>query len=251
MVRHNNAIQKNHFRFHWDATQSQKGHVRVLLGQAKRANARRVIRAKKALAVFPRPSSGPIRPVGRCETIRYNTKKRLARGFTNAELQAVGLNADYARTIGIAVDNRRVNKSEESLNDNVQRLKLFLSKLVVFPLKGRKTPKKAEGKSKGAKPAAKKTAKKGATTAVSVPITIGKKEDRKNATQEKSNNLSGAVPLPSSAAREAPRELTADEKKRFIFQFLRKSFRDEKSIGKREVRAKRKAEEAAKAADSK
>ena len=247
MVRHNNAIQKNHFRFHWDPCQSQKGHVKVNLGQPKSAQARRVVRQKKALAVFPRPSSGPLRPEGRCETVRYNSKKRMNRGFTTAELKGVGLNADYARTIGIAVDHRRTNKSEEGLNANIQRLKLFLSKLVVFPLKARKAPKKAAAKGKKA-PVAKKAvdpkkaaAAKGAAP-VKAAITVGKKEERKTATQA---NLATAVPLASAGAREAPRALSADEKKRHIFQFLRKSFRDTRLTGKREVRAKKKAEKEA------
>ncbi len=39
----------------------------------------------------------------------------------------------YARTIGIAVDHRRRNKSLESLQANVQRLKTYKSKLILFP----------------------------------------------------------------------------------------------------------------------
>ena len=39
----------------------------------------------------------------------------------------------YARTIGIAVDHRRRNKSLESSQANVQRLKLYKSKLILFP----------------------------------------------------------------------------------------------------------------------
>lgn len=40
----------------------------------------------------------------------------------------------YAKTIGIAVDHRRRNKSVESLQLNAQRLKLYKSKLILFPL---------------------------------------------------------------------------------------------------------------------
>merc|ERR1712066_267591 len=38
-----------------------------------------------------------------------------------------------APTIGIAVDHRRRNKCAESLKANVDRLKLYKSKLLVFP----------------------------------------------------------------------------------------------------------------------
>ena len=40
-----------------------------------------------------------------------------------------------APTIGIAVDHRRRNRSLESLQANVQRLKEYRSKLILFPRK--------------------------------------------------------------------------------------------------------------------
>ena len=48
-----------------------------------------------------------------------------------------------ARTIGIAVDYRRRNKSVESLQPNVQRLKEYRSKLIIFPKKQSK-PRKGD-----------------------------------------------------------------------------------------------------------
>jgi large subunit ribosomal protein L13e len=48
-------------------------------------------------------------------------------------LKAAGVSAKQARTIGIAVDHRRSNKSVESLEANVARLQEYMSKLVVFP----------------------------------------------------------------------------------------------------------------------
>lgn len=51
--------------------------------------------------------------------------------------QAAGLNPAFARTIGIAVDSRRRNKSVESLQVNVQRLKEYRARLILFP-KGKK-----------------------------------------------------------------------------------------------------------------
>ena len=50
-------------------------------------------------------------------------------------LQQAGLNKHQAKTIGIAVDYRRRNRSVESLQQNVQRLKEYRSKLIVFPRK--------------------------------------------------------------------------------------------------------------------
>lgn len=76
-----------------------------------------------------------LRPAVQSETVRYNMKSRLGKGFSLQELQAVGVPAQFARTIGISVDTRRVNKSQESLDRNVARLKQYLDKLVLFPRK--------------------------------------------------------------------------------------------------------------------
>jgi large subunit ribosomal protein L13e len=57
---------------------------------------------------------------------------------SSSQLQAAGLHKLQARTIGISVDPRRTNFSEESLARNVERLKAYRSKLVVFPKKGAK-----------------------------------------------------------------------------------------------------------------
>ncbi len=67
------------------------------------------------------------------------------------ELKAAGIQRDYAKTIGISVDHRRSNKSEESLNVNVARLKEYISRLVVFPKKAGKVTEtqKAIGQLKG------------------------------------------------------------------------------------------------------
>ena len=48
-----------------------------------------------------------------------------------------------AKTIGISVDHRRKNKSLESLQRNVQRLKEYQSKLILFPVKSSK-PRKGD-----------------------------------------------------------------------------------------------------------
>lgn len=57
--------------------------------------------------------------------------------------QAAGIHKKTARTIGIAVDPRRRNRSTESLQANVQRLKEYRSKLILFPRKT-SAPKKGD-----------------------------------------------------------------------------------------------------------
>lgn len=41
----------------------------------------------KAKSVFPRPTAGKLRPLVHCQTIKYNMKQRLGRGFTLEELK--------------------------------------------------------------------------------------------------------------------------------------------------------------------
>merc|ERR1719512_657758 len=74
-----------------------------------------------------------LRPVVRPPTQRYNMKLRLGKGFTLDELKEAKIPVKLAPTIGIAVDHRRRNKCAESLKANVDRLKLYKSKLLVFP----------------------------------------------------------------------------------------------------------------------
>ncbi|KHJ85068.1 ribosomal protein L13e [Oesophagostomum dentatum] len=118
-----------HFRKHWTK------RIKTWFNQPGRKLRRRETRQKKAVAISPRPVAGLLRPVIRCPTQRYNRKVRLGRGFTLEELKAVGIGRHEARTIGIAVDYRRTNKSLEGLKANVERLKEYKSKLILFPKK--------------------------------------------------------------------------------------------------------------------
>lgn len=110
--------------------------MKVHFDQAGKKALRRTARAKKAAAIAPKPLD-LLRPIVRAPTVRYNRKVRAGRGFTLAELKAAGLTAAYARTIGIAVDHRRQNKSEEGFKLNVSRLQDYKAKLIVFPGKGK------------------------------------------------------------------------------------------------------------------
>ncbi len=105
MVKHNNVLPNVHLRKHW-----QK-NVRTWLNQAGRKNRRLQARRTKALAQSPRPLER-LRPTVRCQTIRYNHRERLGKGFTLAEIKAVGLGVQFAKTVGINVDHRRKNRSQ-------------------------------------------------------------------------------------------------------------------------------------------
>ena len=134
MVKHNNVVPNIHC--HKKYCESSRGplKVRLTLNQAGKKKSRRLARAAKAAAIAPRPLK-LLRPAVHCPTQRYSAKVRLGKGFTMEELKAAGLTARYARTVGIAVDHRRTNKSAESLAANVARLEEYKSKLIVFPKK--------------------------------------------------------------------------------------------------------------------
>merc|ERR1712029_677091 len=55
-----------------------------------------------------------------------------------AELKDAGMSKKEAQTIGISVDVRRRNRSVEALQLNVQRLKEYKAKLILFPVKASK-----------------------------------------------------------------------------------------------------------------
>ena len=109
----------------------------------EKKKSRRIARADKAARIFPRPVSGLLRPQVQCPTFKYKSRARLGRGFTLAEIKGAGIQPAEAKTIGIAVDRRRHNKSNESLQRNIQRLQEYRSKLILFPKKLTK-PKKAD-----------------------------------------------------------------------------------------------------------
>lgn len=128
-------VPNGHFHKDWQS------YVKTWFAQPARKQRRHQNRLKKARAVAPRPAAGPLRPVVRCPTVRYHTKVRAGRGFSLEEIKRSGLNPAFARTIGIAVDHRRKNRSLESLQQNVQRLKEYRSKLILFPLNSKKVNK--------------------------------------------------------------------------------------------------------------
>eukprot|EP01089_Gocevia_fonbrunei_P017995 TRINITY_DN5_c0_g1_i1.p1 TRINITY_DN5_c0_g1~~TRINITY_DN5_c0_g1_i1.p1 ORF type:complete len:237 (-),score=65.64 TRINITY_DN5_c0_g1_i1:135-845(-) len=137
MPKHNNVIPNVHFHKAWQT------RVKTHFDQPGKKRSRRVKRAVKALHSFPRPVSGLLRPIVTAPTIRYNTKERLGRGFSLDELQGAGINKRLARSIGIAVDHRRANRSQERYRANVERLKKYKANLILYPRKAGK-PKKGD-----------------------------------------------------------------------------------------------------------
>jgi len=137
-MKHNNQLPNQHFRKDWQL------RVKTWFDQPGRKKSRRIARIRKAARVAPRPVDGLLRPAVRCPTIKYNTKLRAGRGFSLEELKEAGIRRKEALSIGIAVDHRRRNESVESLQLNVQRLKTYKSKLIVFPRRSGR-PKQGDG----------------------------------------------------------------------------------------------------------
>lgn len=155
MVKHNNVVPNAHFHKKWQF------YVKTWFNQPARKERRRAARAAKAKQVFPRPAAGSLKPLVRGQTVKYNGKVRQGRGFSLAELKEAGISKGLAPTIGISVDHRRRNRSLESLQANVARLKAYKSNLVIFPRDAKK-PKAFEASAEDAKTA---TQKKGALVA--------------------------------------------------------------------------------------
>ncbi|KAL1007243.1 hypothetical protein UPYG_G00083920 [Umbra pygmaea] len=195
----NGMILNPHFHKDW-----QK-RVRTWFNQPARKHRRHNRRQIKARRIAPRPLAGPIRPIVRCPTVRYHNKVRAGRGFSLEELKAAGIHKKAAHTIGISVDHRRRNKSTESLQINVQRLKEYRSKLILFPRKA-SAPRKGDST----------------------------EEELKMATQ-----LSGPVmPIKNVHKREKARVISDDEKKFKAFASLRMARANARLFGIRAKRAK-------------
>mmetsp|Transcript_12326 Transcript_12326/g.26963 ORF Transcript_12326/g.26963 Transcript_12326/m.26963 type:complete len:210 (+) Transcript_12326:24-653(+) len=126
-MKHNNMVPNAHFHKEWQL------RVRTWFNQPMRKKRRRTARQLKAARIAPRPVDGALRPVVQCPTVKYNMKRRLGRGFTLEELKEAEMPKKLARTVGIAVDHRRKNRSVEGFQRNVQRLKEYKSRLIVFP----------------------------------------------------------------------------------------------------------------------
>merc|ERR1719198_24126 len=127
---------------------SGKLRPRCFFNKAAHKKIRARARSDKELATLPRPL-GKLRPVVHCQTQQYGAKTRLGRGFTLAEVKAVGLTPAFARSVGIAVDHRRHNKSADMQAANVARLEQYKAKLILFPRKDKK-PKKGPINDSGA-----------------------------------------------------------------------------------------------------
>lgn len=204
MVKHNNIIPNVHLRKHWER------RVRTHFNQPAHKKRRSQVRAAKAAAAFPRPLQ-KLRPIVHCPTRKYIGKVRYGRGFSQQELKAASISAKFARSVGIAVDTRRTNTSEEQLRSNAERLSEYKNKLILFPRREGK-PKKGE-------------------------INDSTPEQLKSAAA--SQQVSGGVmPVVKTVEEVQYEKITADHEKVKAFRTLRTLRTFKRYKGKREKRAK-------------
>jgi len=201
--RHNNVLHANHFHKDWQR------RVRTWFDQPGRKLRRRNARKAKAAALGVRPLS-LLRPAVRGQTVRYNRKLREGRGFTLAELKEAGIARKEALGVGIVVDHRRRNLSEEGKKINVERLKAYKARLIVFPRKARK-PKKGD----------------------SSPDDLNAPTTR------------ATLPIPDGHPLESPRKITNAEREFKAYRTLRMARANKRHEGARKIRQARKEEEEA------
>jgi len=213
-IKHNQQIPNNHFRKDWQR------RVRCHFDQPGKKLSRRIARREKAVKVAPRPID-KLRPIVRCPTIKYNRRVRLGRGFTLAELKAAGIPRLYAPTIGIAVDHRRQNLSEESLVANVERLKAYKERLIVFPRRAGKVKNGDTPKDQ---------------LAAAADNTVA------NLARHASNVFGVPEPIRPAFAEVKKSDMPA-EVEGGAYKALHKARMDKKLLGRREKRAREKAEE--------
>merc|ERR1711959_501353 len=118
-----------------------------------------------------------------------------------------------APTIGIAVDHRRRNRCSESLDENTERLKLYMSKLRIFP--------KGSGR---------KSVKKGDTA----------RAELQNVAQ---NTLKEIIPIPKPTLRIKARKITSEEQEKSVYKILLKARTDKKYEGAKRKKAAESKEE--------
>ena len=125
-MKHNQAIQNVHFCKDW------RSKVHTWYKQPFRKQRRHAARVLKAKQVFPNTIT-TLKPSVHCMNQRFNYRMRLGKGFTLKELQVAKIDRNLAKTIGIAVDARRKDSSQECLMRNAARLSEYMSRLVVLP----------------------------------------------------------------------------------------------------------------------
>jgi large subunit ribosomal protein L13e len=191
--------------------------VKTFFNQPGTKLRRRKVRAAKAKRLGSNPTHS-LRPAVRGQTRRYNNKLKLGKGFTLDELKKAGIRGvNYARSIGISVDLRRKDTNAEAQKINVDRIKEYVSKMILYP------KKKPEG---------------------GKPQVLEATPDQIKFSETLPQNISKAViPLPKSESAFSFGEVTTKLRDEIVYKTLRKEWKLEHKFAERlEKRKKRLAE---------
>lgn len=201
------VLVRNKFNKDWQEK------VKTFFNQAGKKLQRRKRRALKAKNLGPNPTHW-LRPAVRGQTRRYNNKLKLGRGFTLEELKKAGIRGvNYARSIGIAVDRRRKDTSAESQKINVDRIKEYISKMILHP------KRKAELK----------------------PQVLEATPDQiKFSETQPQNTTKTVIPLPKAEGAFSFESITPKMKDEIVYKTLRKEWKEESGFNRKmEARKKR------------
>jgi large subunit ribosomal protein L13e len=135
-------------------------------------------------------------------------------------LQEAGIPRKLAPTIGIPVDHRRQNLSQESLTPNVARLKAYRERLILFP--------RRSGQYK---------------------TLDSSKDEIKSAHEHRAKHVATVLPIDSGVGlkhglKEVKKDEIPEPVEGGVYRKLRQARSEARLIGVREKRAKAKAEEA-------
>ena len=186
--------------------------VKTFFNQPAKKLQRRKVRALKAKRLGVTPVN-KLRPVVRGQTRRYNNKQKLGRGFTLDELKRAGVHGvNYARSLGIIVDRRRKDTNAEAQKVNVDRVKEYLNKMILYPRRKAATkPQKAEA----------------------TPDQV------KYAETQPQNTTKSVIPLPKQESAFSYSSVTQKMKDEIVYKTQRKEWKEESGFN-RKLEAKKK-----------
>lgn len=190
--------------------------VKTYFNQPAKKLKRRRLRREKLKKLAPNPNH-KLRPVIRGQTRRYNNKLLLGRGFTLAELKLAGIKGvNYARSVGISIDKRRKDTCNETQKLNVERIKEYLSRMILYP---RRRPDK--------KP----------QILEATPVQLKTSE----AVQQ--NTSKTIIPLPKPESAFSWSAISKEMKDGIVYKRLRKEWKEQTGFYKRLEAAKKKAQQ--------
>lgn len=193
--------------------------VRTFFNQAGKKLRRRKLRSLKAKRLGPNPTHS-LRPAVRGQTRRYNNKLKLGRGFTLEELKKGGLkNVNYARSIGIAIDLRRKDTCAETQKVNIDRIKEYLNKIILYPKK---------------KPEVKPAVLEATPDQIKFSQTLPQ------------NTTKTVIPLPKADSAFSFGQITPKMKDEIVYKTLRKEWKEQTGFQKKLDARKKRAEAKAK-----